>query len=169
MDEGLKKRALKNGRSSNSFCCAFCHQFHQSRKRGRCKYITGSLTGLVEFVKRYDTNERTSFVRQGIAFETENALRRIVAFATENKAHFQEWASKSAAEFPLEHHVAPLVPTEDPSAPPEEALTVPAAVATAADADDDDDGALKPAEPRKGPPPPQLTYEFLKSRAPVQL
>ena len=158
MDESetTSTRPVKNGRSANTFCCAFCHQYHQSRKRGRCKYITGPLPGVVEFVKRFDGNEQTSFARQGVAFETENALRRVVAFATENRDLFQTWAAKSSAEFPVEHHVAPLIPVE-------------ATVVVASSTTTVDDTVLKSAEPRKGPAPAALTYEYLRSCGKIEL
>ncbi len=162
MDSHAHTAATKNGRSANSFCCALCHQYHQVRKKGRCKFITGSLPGLVEFVKRFDENAHTSFARQGAAFETENALRRVFAFATENKTAFQEWASKSSAEFPLEHYVAPTMTVSVEERP--------AVLPTEDDPDDPDpDASLRPAASRKGPAPPELMYDFLKSRGRIDL
>jgi hypothetical protein len=117
----------------------------------------------VEFVKRFDTNVHTSFARQGAAFETENALRRVFAFATENKTAFQEWASKSSTEFPLEHYVAPTTVSV------EERPAVVAPQRTEEDGEGDDDSILRPAECRKGPAPPELLYEFLKSCGRIDL
>jgi hypothetical protein len=169
----MEKR--KNARSSRSYCCPICHQYHQIAKAGKCKYITGQLPVFGEFLRRFDKNVGTKYARLGYmehANGTENAIKRIMGILMEHTEDFERWSNESSAEISSEYNQGLLggcaVPPPsggggggggggDHPLEADEFLVYPDPVIPAPEATFVDVGEVK------GPAPPHLTFVYLMS------
>ncbi len=146
--EPATKQVRKNARSTNTYCCTICRNYHQCSRGDKCKNITVALPVFADFLQRYDAQY------DGTDMSTEVAIRRILGVLMEHTDVFTAWTHASPDALMSREFRAAT--TSLPSTP--EPVPPPAAVAAAVS-----------STATTTTTPPELTYAFLVSQPKILL